>query len=114
MKLVTYKSKFWNPKTQQEDTRLARALFVWRFRVWAYDPGTWVWTVEIHVRNSPQIVRLDRRGWFRHNFDWSYHWYVHIGLGKVGISYDENAHQRHGWEFKYRYNRDNIVKVLSL
>ena len=107
MGLTTYRRKFWSQKTRRGYTRTPRALFVWRFRVWMYEPGTWVWTVEIHVKDSPEVIRLGKQGWFRHNFDWSYHWYVHLGLGKVGISYDGNAHRRHGWEIRYRYNPDN-------
>ena len=100
MRLAAYRHKSWNPKTQQEETRITRALCIWRFRVWVYDPGIWAWTVEIHVKDSPEILLLDRRRWFRHNFDWSHHWHVHVGLGKVGISYDEMAYRRYGWQVR--------------
>jgi hypothetical protein len=76
-----------------------------------YDPGIWLWSVEIHVKNSPQIILLDKRGLLRHSFDWFSCWHVHVGLGRVGVSYDENAHQRYGWELRNRYSRGRIVRV---
>ena len=89
--------------TQRFDTHIARALFVWRFCIWAYDRGARYWGMEIHIKGRPDVLKLDRHGWLRHNLDWSRYWQIQVGLGKVGISYDDNAHRRDRWEMVHKW-----------
>ena len=103
MKLRTYPRRCWNPVTQRFDTHIARALFVWRFCVWAYDRGARYWGIEIQVKGRPEILKLDKHGWLRHDLDWSRYWQIQVGLGKVGISYDDNAHRRDRWEMRHKW-----------
>ena len=91
-------------KIRDSRTRRAgiRALHVWRFAIWVHKSGIQAWRVEIHVKDSPDIVVLDRYGWFHQSFDWFYYWHVRITLGRVGISYDGNSHRRQGWQMRRR------------
>jgi hypothetical protein len=99
MALLARRYKVRNSRIRQAGTR---TLHFWRFAIWRHESDVQAWRLEIHVKDSPDIVVLDRHGWFRQSFDWFYYWRVRITLGKVGISYDGNSHRRQGWQMRRR------------
>jgi hypothetical protein len=99
MALLARRYKVRNPQTRQAGTR---ALYFWRFAIWLNKSDVQAWRVEIHVKDSPDVVVLDRCGWFCQSLDWFYYWRVRITLGRAGISYDGNSHRRQGWQMRHR------------